>query len=488
MKRLCLFYLFFQFALPAYSDWELFPLNQKSYYQFTELYWLEESINFIAFDTIIYRSDYQAAYQNRKYSGNGVEQCYSEITNPNYPLQGTGWMSREIDSLIFVGDTVRYSQEIYFLPRIAIGDSWRTSGSLYNGFTDIEFTCTSITLQSFLGITDSVKEFTLSTYNGTSLVTSSLTGYVIKLSKNHGLIEYLDFFYLKGNDAESHRLVGFRDSTGIFGFQAPVYLDFFPYKPGDIMNWHHYAQNGSPSLYTNVYYRDSIIGVSITTDSLKFSYVRQAFDSISGIYSVHTSEVKYSVKYFKSLVECPPHWISINPASYSSSCTITYSDNYVINTDSSISYYRVYDGTRIDTIDCSLSNSPNSLSHIIYNTRFGITESCNDAFYYNCAKLIGSYMHGVLHGDTNFVTGIENVLSENQIKVYPNPAQESFFLEVNNPVGTYTLFSAQGQVCKKAKVSQLKTEISIEDLSKGIYFLKYINENNSQSVKRIIRM
>ncbi len=166
MNKLYIFIILCITIEPAKADWDLFPMNQKSYYRYSEIHSNIEKIHFIAFDTLVQRTGFQSVFMNRKYSGNGIEQCYAELCDVNKSNPGYGWAQPELDSLTHNGDTIRYSSKLYFLPGINIGDSWRISGTFYNGFSDFVFTCTSLSMQNFLGVTDSVKEFTISTYDG----------------------------------------------------------------------------------------------------------------------------------------------------------------------------------------------------------------------------------------------------------------------------------------------------------------------------------
>ncbi|TAH42385.1 MAG: T9SS type A sorting domain-containing protein [Bacteroidetes bacterium] len=477
MNKLYVFIILCITVESAKADWDLFPLNQKSYYRYTDYHDNIEQINLIAIDTIVQRSGFQSAFMNRKYSGNGLEQCYEAVTDVNNFVAGYGWMDTEIDSLIYSGDTVRYSSKLYFLPKVSVGESWRISGALYNGVTDVEFTCTSLTLQSFLGITDSVKEFTLSTYDGTTLVNSSLSAYVIKLSKNYGLLDYPSFYLLEHHFKESHLLTGLSDSTGTYGFQPPTYLDFFPYKAGDVLNWK--FQDLPPwSPSTTLYSHELILSVLITADTLKYTSYRQGYNPGNGYYSSDTAEIAYAVEYFKGITECPSNWLVLSSQANLANSDISFSTSYVLEQDSSISYRINQEGHYVDTNMCQLGQYIDVGQHFIYNTKQGFTEYCNDAFHYNCTKLIGSYMDGVLYGDTNFVTGIEQVSLENLLDISPNPAinklcislltrsAQKAKIEITNLSGSI-VYSDIAELSE----STCSKEINIAQFANGFYFI-----------------
>lgn len=89
---------------------------------------------------------------------------------------------------------------------------------------------------------------------------------------------------------------------------------------------------------------------------------------------------------------------------------------------------------------------------------FGIYDSCN-------------YEYGV---------GVKNINSDNFIMIFPNPATEYLDIELGDIKNdcTLELFNSRAQSIKTYKLNQLQTRINISDLPKGIYILKF--ENNNQ--------
>lgn len=484
MKRL---YILFLLCLTFHSvkaDWDLFPLNQKSYYSIP--YSGYERINLVAFDSVVQRSGFESTFPNRKSSGYEYGLCYDEVVD--YSLVYWYWLNNEFDSLVYSGDTIIFSPELYFLPLKNLGESWRISGPSRNGFTDIEFTCTSISVQSFLGVTDSVKEFTLSTYDGANLYNSPLSGFVIRLSKTYGLLDYLEFLNLQYHNKEEHHLIGLNDSLGNYGFQAPTYLDFFPYKVGDILNWLTESHPYFPYPSTYHYFRDSIISVTITTDSLMYQSIRQHFQLPTGTHWTDTVTEILSVDYYKSILEAPTNWFSITERSNFSFNDIAFTESLLREQDSSISYKINYGGASVDTSNCQIYEAFDVAYHYVYNSKQGHIEYCDDAFYYSCTKRIGSFMDGVLYGDTLLETRIASIEKSSLINVYPNPAQKSFYLDIEKPGGTLHIVSLLGEIVKEIIIRDLRTEVDIEDLEAGAYLVRFTDNFNQQSVKRIVRI
>jgi len=87
---------------------------------------------------------------------------------------------------------------------------------------------------------------------------------------------------------------------------------------------------------------------------------------------------------------------------------------------------------------------------------------------------------------TTSSTGITDILKVSNLKIYPNPANNNFFMECEN-CNTVKIYDMLG----KEVLSQTfngKTEINISHLSKGIYNVKVLSEDrvigNSKIVKR----
>ena len=66
-----------------------------------------------------------------------------------------------------------------------------------------------------------------------------------------------------------------------------------------------------------------------------------------------------------------------------------------------------------------------------------------------------------------------DVVEENQILVYPNPAKEGITLESDEDI---FIFNNLGQIVKQINNPKGETTISISDLPRGIYYLKTGNK------------
>ncbi len=96
----------------------------------------------------------------------------------------------------------------------------------------------------------------------------------------------------------------------------------------------------------------------------------------------------------------------------------------------------------------------------------------------------GISVDGLYVGDP---TGICNILSSD-VKVYPNPAKNSIFIEVDELKNNYfiALTDISGKELKNQKISENVSKIDITGLSSGIYILKIISTKETQIVKIIV--
>ncbi len=71
-------------------------------------------------------------------------------------------------------------------------------------------------------------------------------------------------------------------------------------------------------------------------------------------------------------------------------------------------------------------------------------------------------------------------MNENNINIYPNPSKESITIDIssNNSLKFKAeIFDIQGKKLKQQRLTKVKSEMNISDLSRGIYIIKIKNEN-----------
>ena len=81
--------------------------------------------------------------------------------------------------------------------------------------------------------------------------------------------------------------------------------------------------------------------------------------------------------------------------------------------------------------------------------------------------------------DTFVVQGLQNVLTDNFVKIYPNPASNQLnIVQLKNKSGKINIYDLNGRMLIAEKLTDGINVISTEQLSSGIYFYHYIDANN----------
>ena len=81
-------------------------------------------------------------------------------------------------------------------------------------------------------------------------------------------------------------------------------------------------------------------------------------------------------------------------------------------------------------------------------------------------------------------TGI-NGINKNSLKVFPNPASELFYIQLEDASGVIELTNIEGRVIRRMPVKSTSMTIYTADLENGVYLINYSNDNIRTS-KRII--
>lgn len=91
----------------------------------------------------------------------------------------------------------------------------------------------------------------------------------------------------------------------------------------------------------------------------------------------------------------------------------------------------------------------------------------------------------VLIGNT---VGTSEPGSISYIRLWPNPAQTSFRVDLNGlqPVSGQ-IFTPQGRLIKEIEQGELNDEVSVEQLPEGIYFLRVVEKNGAQAMVKWVK-
>lgn len=77
-------------------------------------------------------------------------------------------------------------------------------------------------------------------------------------------------------------------------------------------------------------------------------------------------------------------------------------------------------------------------------------------------------------------TGIQNIVHENPVRIYPNPAKEYITIDAGKVKGNVAIYDATGKLVKQAAIDGTTQTIATADLKPGIYFYSLVSSNNKQ--------
>jgi hypothetical protein len=93
-----------------------------------------------------------------------------------------------------------------------------------------------------------------------------------------------------------------------------------------------------------------------------------------------------------------------------------------------------------------------------------------------CLKQVEIYTDAVGTGITS------NQLEDKFLKVYPNPVSETITVEFpgwQHTDGTVTIYGIAGKQVMSQKMNGLKSEIAVNNLPSGLYFIKLVSTNKT---------
>ena len=83
--------------------------------------------------------------------------------------------------------------------------------------------------------------------------------------------------------------------------------------------------------------------------------------------------------------------------------------------------------------------------------------------------------------------GVNNVLAQNDVKLYPNPAKEMVTIEVAyGTKNVITIMDLSGKIIETIQSNKVMTNLNLNNLQSGIYFVNIYNENGSITKKMIV--
>lgn len=458
------------------ANWDLFPLNQKSWF-------INRNVNPHEISTYVMDSVFS----------NGISTSYDFFRNE--PVKGIGNCSitaidfsaigglnteYPVDSLLFQNNTTYYysyfsSNPFYFKQLAQPGDNWNIiSTDPNNDYDTINVICTSIQLQTFMGITDSIKTFVLIPY-GSSAGQIPVSNFQIKLSKNYGLLEFVPFELFLVHPSYinfySLELTALETNGVVYGYQTPQFSDYFHLSAGDVLLWKYeadYDDFTTPDIIE--YYLDSITQSIITPDSVIYITDRSVKYS-SGTISNYTG---INIRYFKSeyfgcLESLPGFYSGGNMVFQMTPNSLLWKNRSLLLeidslTSDTVTRRSFYSDAISVSASCQMSPSADLAFEASLNTKTGFDEYCMYNWGSFCNTLLAYRINGVQNGNVNL--GVNENIENTALKIYPNPARDILYINDEDNL-TYKLYSIDGQFIRGGHMDG--NEVSIDDLKDGIY-------------------
>lgn len=108
-------------------------------------------------------------------------------------------------------------------------------------------------------------------------------------------------------------------------------------------------------------------------------------------------------------------------------------------------------------------------------------ESWTEFLDFFCSGIKQDYVYGT-HYEAHFfsyITNIKEYGAEAEYRIYPNPAKDQFFIDFNESLPCdIEIFNIQGDRVQFCIVVQSGSQIVIENLKSGVYFIKITNKDN----------
>lgn len=468
------------------GDWELFPLGQKSYFSYPDD--TVTKVEVYAMDSVVSNGSVDSLYFRKKLPFTQNSVCNLDSIRLS---QWDDMPEFLIDSLIKNSDTTFYYSShstlpFYFITSATVGQSWTiTSDYPGNDYNQITITCDSIIVETFIGLTDSVKIFSM-TANGVSSGQIPIGNYKIKLSKNYGLIEFIPLnrflvhpFY---KNFFTMRLIGIESDSIQAYYKQPAFSDYFDLSPGDILFWDYYLyfiQSPFPSDF-HFYYRDLITNVAIYPDSVIYTYDRMKEDTDMVVTQTFNNHMYFRKSNLDQLCLMLPDWYAFGDIDYLE--TLPYISSYsqywksdgislIIDsasgdtiTSSALSTY----GNTLNFNNCNYTTVVDYYKAITLDSKRGLTSIIRGP---ESMTLTGSRINGIQNG--NITLNVEKQTENRKVfRIIPNPASGSISfqsdLDIKN--SEYFIYDISGQLVDHNNYNG--GEINISNLSSGIYIVK----------------
>ena len=196
----------------------------------------------------------------------------------------------------------------------------------------------------------------------------------------------------------------------------------------------------------------------------------------------HVGDYSFSYNLFLKKINFSSSITKIGTAAFYNSTGLS-----VVNMLDSVNYIdegAFYDCRNLDTIKISVETPPVFEEFTFYNVPNSvyILVPCEIVQNYENSEW-GDYFTNI-KGIGCVSSGISNVMALEDVEIFPNPVQNDLFININENIERVEVYSLTGFLM--ISESNVSDKISMENLSKGVYFVKIFTKKSSIT-KKIIK-
>lgn len=488
MKR-SIFPMLFVFSLTASAqDWALFPLDQRSVYVDSTQTPLSTEQH--TMDSVRISGDHRSVYFDQASRNGSYYGCEQTTGTP----QLGSFAPFAMDSLVEVMDTVYFhsafsTSPFYFIPGATLGQSWTVVSSWPgNAYDAITITCSLVGVETFLGLTDSVKVFSL-VPNGSSPGQTPISDQQFVLSKHYGLLEYVPFeqflYHPANSQFLSRKLAGLQIGATTAGYQRPATADYFHLAPGDLRSWElHRRPAFASDPETFEFLKDSITAATSLNDSVNYTFDRTYYHYDGSITEHLGLTESYFLPAMASELDAAGNGIALGPSVSNGALGlfINSSDQPMVWTalphkwvfepllGSTVEQVSLLNaGAFLDTGSCNFYEATDLGSELDLDNWAGVTR----LYVYNINEttqtLVGFRINGIVKGLLAVGVVQPRIIERSTLSIQPNPARESItILGIGQAMkGEFSVFDGLGRAVLHGSLPSVS--ISVEGLLPGLY-------------------
>jgi len=482
MKQLFFLFCFFlSISLPAQQNWDLFPLQQET--------WFSQGDSILQYynDSIISTENEQLHLFGVNYLYEVFGECTDEIV-PEFWMNENLDFNLKVDSL-YSNDNFYFSvindDTLKFQHLASIGETWDIPTVDNDTF---RLTCSSIVETDVFGFTDSLKIFDIQFIQDGNDAMHLFNEQQFLLTKQSGFTQFFLFqdLYFASEMDTPHILQGMKKGANNYGYTS-TFEDFFHYEIGDILKWHTYDRSSPDAEFelTEEWFIDTITDINFVNNQLRLNVNRTIYTEISesgnllnSFTNVGTTAIfSISQIFMDSLLSAPAqHPVAIfqNLRYWSRSAKI---DDLGITRTADFINPQIF-----SLVDCTSEDATSLSGKFVINTSLGLTNNLLDReeegnyFFEILGYQSGDFMWGELD-ELPIVSSVEENV-ESVFYVYPNPTSELIHIGFPQDVDKLRIavYNLQGKLMMQDEVERDRA-VSVKNLTEGFYLIEIKSEN-----------